>query len=98
MICEYMLVREAGKKVAPSWVEDGGYFYDPDDFTMIGWVSDEGVRDWYVPDTVIELTIDSLKARVINIHNRYNMTDAEGNIMSSAQVEAVVDAWVASRS
>lgn len=98
MICEYMLVREAGKKVAPSWVEDGGYFYDPDDFTMIGWVSDEGVRDWYVPDTVIELTIDSLKARVINIHNRHNMTDAEGNTMTSAQVEAVVDAWVASRS
>jgi len=97
MICEYMLVREAGKKMAPSWLDDGGYFIDPDTFTMVGWVQDEGVRDWYVPDTVIELTPASLKARVIEIHNRYNMTDAEGNVLTSAQVEAIVDAWVSAR-
>jgi len=98
MICEYMLVREAGRKVAPSWIEDGGYFYDPDNFTMVGWVSDEGVRDWYVPDTVLELTPTSLKARVGDIHSRHNMTDGEGNVLTTAQVEAIVDAWIAARS
>jgi hypothetical protein len=98
MICEYMLVREAGKKVAPSWVEDGGYFLDPDNFTMVGWVSDLGVRDWYVPDTVVELTPTALQARVADIHSRHNMTDEEGNAMTTAQVEAIVDAWVAARS
>ena len=37
MIIEYMLIREMDRKRAPSWVEDGGYFMDPDDKTMIGW-------------------------------------------------------------
>lgn len=97
MICEYMFIREAGKKVAPSWIADGGYFQDPDDFTLIGWTPDLGVRDWYVPDTVIELSPATLKTRVLGIHARYPMQDAEGATLSTADVEALVDAWVAEK-
>ena len=97
MICEYMFIREAGKKLAPSWIADGGYFQDPDDFTLIGWTPDQGVRDWYVPDTVVELTADELKARLTSIHARYPMTDGEGVELTIAQVEALADEWIAQR-
>jgi hypothetical protein len=97
MIIEYMLVREAGKKLAPSWVEDGGYFMDPDDKTLVGWSPDLADRDYYVPDTVIELSRAGLIARVMGIHSRYPMQkpDDNGNMVpaTDADIEAMVNAW-----
>lgn len=93
MILEYMLIREAGVKLAPSWVEDGGYFQNPDDFTMVGWTPDEGSRDYYVPDTVVVLTREGVVARQQAIHAKYPMVDADGNQLTDAQVVAMVNAW-----
>lgn len=93
MILEYMLIREAGVKVAPSWVEDGGYFYNPDDFTMVGWSPNEGSRDYYVPETVVVLTRESLLARQLAINSKYPATDVDGSSLSDAQIAEQVNNW-----
>ena len=93
MILEYMLIREAGAKRAPSWVEDGGYFSNPDNNTMVGWSPDLANRDYYVPDSVTELTRAELKTRVRGIDSNYPRLDEEGNELSDSAVDAIVDAW-----
>tara|TARA_R110000868_G_scaffold4647_4_gene28898 strand:+ start:370 stop:684 length:315 start_codon:yes stop_codon:yes gene_type:complete len=97
MIIEYMLIREMDRKRAPSWVEDGGYFMDPDDKTMIGWSPDLTDRDYYVPDSVIELNRAGLVARVQDINTRYpgQKLDESGAMvpMTDADIAATVNAW-----
>ena len=93
MILEYMLIRESGAKRAPSWVEDGGDFLNPDDNTMVGWSPNLADRDYYVPDSVTELTRAELKTRVRSIDSNYPMLDIEGNELSDSAVDAIVDAW-----
>ena len=93
MILEYMLIREAGAKRAPSWVEDGGYFVNPDNNTMVGWSPNLADRDYYVPDSVTELTRAELKTRVRSIDANYPMLDDEDNELSDSAIDAIVDAW-----
>lgn len=97
MIIEYMLVREMDRKRAPSWVEDGGYFTDPDNKTLVGWSPDLADRDYYVPDTVVELTRAGLIARVQDINSRYpgQKPDENGDMVpvTDADIAAMVDAW-----
>jgi hypothetical protein len=93
MILEYMLIREAGAKRAPSWVEDGGYFLNPDDNTIVGWSPDLADRDYYVPDSVTELTRAELKTRVLDIDSRYPFLDGDGNELTDAEVNSLVDSW-----
>jgi hypothetical protein len=93
MILEYMLIREAGAKRAPSWVEDGGYFSNPDNNTIVGWSPDLADRDYYVPDSVTELTRAELKTRVRGIDANYPMLDDEENELSDSAIDALVDAW-----
>ncbi len=93
MILEYMLVREAGAKLAPSWVEDGGYFLNPDNNTMVGWSPDLADRDYYVPDSVTELTRAQLKTRVRGIDADHPMLDIDGNELTDSAIDALVDAW-----
>lgn len=93
MILEYMLIRESGAKRAPSWVEDGGYFVNPDNNTMVGWSPNLADRDYYVPDSVTELTRAELKTRVRSIDANYPMLDNEDNELSDSAIDAIVDAW-----
>jgi hypothetical protein len=74
-------------------VENGGYFTDPDNNTLIGWSPDLANRDYYVPDSVVDLTRAELKTRVRDIDTRYPMLDIDGNELSDASVDALVDAW-----
>lgn len=93
MIIEYMLIREAGKKLAPSWIEDGGYFYDPDDFTLVGWSPDLGARDYYVPDSVVVLTRDTLMTRALSINARHPAYTPDRTLLTDEQVAAQVNGW-----
>jgi hypothetical protein len=93
MIIEYMLVRELDRKRAPSWVEDGGYFHDPDNKTLIGWSPDFADRDYYVPDSVTEYDRAGLTGYVMGLHTRYPFQNDDGNNMTDAEVEAMVNAW-----
>jgi len=97
MIIEYMLIREAGKKLAPSWVEDGGYFGNPDDNTLVGWSPDLAGRDYYIPDTVVKLNRAGLIARVLGIntdHPAMELDEDGTSVPVTNQVlTAVVNAW-----
>ncbi len=93
MILEYMLIREMGAKRIPSWVEEGGYFVNPDNNTMVGWSPDLADRDYYIPDSVTGLTRAELKTRMHGINDNYPMLDDEGNELPDSDIDAIVDTW-----
>ena len=109
-IIEYKLhpIPQGGMKI-PDFVDDGGYWQNPDDFTLIGTVPD-GV-EYYVPDTVTTYTLAELQARQRAIHAKYPMkktnykgqpyNEANGeplDDMTDDEVNAKVKAWVDARS
>jgi hypothetical protein len=66
-IVEYMLNRnEQGHKIVPPFIIDGGHWWNPADFTMVGWIEDQ--RDYYVPDSIIVLTKEQFAARMLAMH------------------------------
>ena len=98
-IIEYKLhpIPRGGMKI-PDFVTDGGYWQNPDDFTLIGTVP-SGV-EYYVPDTVTTYTLAELQARQRAIHAKYPMKkepDRDEN-MTDDEVNAAIEAWVDARS
>lgn len=89
MIIEYKLQMSPGGMTTPYWVLSGGYFYNPDDFSLVGTTQDDAVREFYLPDTVVHLTRATLKERQLGI-NALHPTDPP---TSNEQIEAEVDAW-----
>lgn len=69
-IIEYKLHRVGprGQKQAPDWVEDGGYWGNGADHTMVGWVAAEADREHWIPDTVTELSRADFITRQQGIH------------------------------
>ena len=85
----------------PSWVENGGHFYNPDNYTFISANSD--VSEFYVPDTVVLYDKPELKARVLAIHAKYPLhrpvpSTGLTEEMTNEEVEAHVDEWVTTNS
>jgi hypothetical protein len=102
MIIEYKMVREQDQTRTPSWVLDGGYFQNPDDFTLVGTTQDDGVREFYLPDTVVTLTRQQLIDRVLAIHALYPMQKMDplgGSLgaMTDAEVTSMVNFWCDAR-
>ena len=97
-IIEYKLhpIPQGGMKV-PDFVTDGGYWNNPDDFTLIGTVPD-GV-EYYVPETVTTYTLAELQARQRAIHAIYPMkvSPNDDTEMNDTQVNAAIKAWVDAR-
>jgi|TARA_R100000353_G_C6389969_1_gene164469 nitric oxide reductase large subunit len=102
MIIEYKMHMTAGGMRTPEWVEDGGYFLDTTENTMVGWSPDEADREYYIPDTVTELTATELETKVLAQHtaNKYQKTNDDGTTsdMTNAEVKTMVSDWVAARS
>ena len=98
-IIEYKLhPTQRGMKI-PDFVTDGGHWYNPDDFTLIGAVP-SGVQ-YYVPDTLTTYTLAELQARQRAIHAKYPMKvygNLDGDDMTDDQVNTAVEAWVDARS
>ncbi len=97
MIIEYKLDAGPHGMTIPSWVKDGGYYRDPDDFTMVGWTND-APREFKVPDSVTVLDKAALTTRVLNIHSRYPLTriNDEGTSevnMTTEEVTSQVSTW-----
>ena len=98
-VVEYKL-HKVGKNAmrAPDWVEDGGYWLNPADHTMVGWVANEADREYYVPDTVVELTRAEFIARLKTMHAANAFTNesepgAEPTAMTEAEVETMAGNW-----
>ena len=82
----------------PSFITNGGHWYNDD--KMISIEPDED-PEYYVPDTVKVFTADQLKERQVAVHAAapYKVMDSNGqptaDDMTNAQVETMVDEWVA---
>ena len=102
MIIEYKMHMTAGGMKAPEWVEDGGYFPNESENTLVGWSPDEADREYYIPDTVTELTATELETKVLAIHtaNKFQKDNDDGTTsdMTNAEVKTMVSDWVAARS
>ena len=82
----------------PEFVEDGGYWRDHSNHTMVGWCVPEADREYWVPDTLTELTKAELVTRCLGIHSSTpykNMTEEgeEGDNMTTEQVTTMVEGW-----
>ena len=88
-----MLVKEGKDIKAPSWVEDGGYFLDNDNKTLVGWTPNLQDRDYYVPDSVVILTRASLFARQKSIVQRYPVVKEDGTLLSEQEIETIINNW-----
>ena len=102
MILEYKMHMTAGGMKSPEWIEDGGYYSKSSDHTVIGWSPDEADREYYIPDTVTELTAAQLETRVLALHEDNPMTKpgaepGEDEEMTTDEVKAQVAAWVSAR-
>ena len=69
-VVEYKLhiVTNKGGLAAPLWIKEGGYHQSPIDNTMVGWIDSD--REYYVPDTVIELSKTNFINRQLAIHSK----------------------------
>ena len=97
-IAEYKLHgNPAGKgMITPGFIQNGGYYRNPDDHTMLGFVDDPA--EYYLPDTLVYLTLAEAKARQLAIHANYPMQQMEEGTgamvdMTNEDVEASMDAW-----
>jgi hypothetical protein len=97
-IVEYLLHRnEQGHKIVPPFIIDGGHWWNPVDFTMVGWIDD--VRDYYVPDTLIILSKEEFANRLLSMHNvnplmaESQSPEAEPTPMTNEQVIDIANEW-----
>jgi hypothetical protein len=98
-IIEYKLHPSPHGMKVPEFVTDGGYWQNPDDFTLIGTVP-SGV-EYYVPDTVTTYTLAELQERQRAIHAKYPMQvspEPDSGDMTDDQVNAAIKEWVDGRS
>lgn len=95
MILEYKmnisLINNKKSVHTPFWVENGGYFFNPDNKTLIGFSPTASNREYKIPDVIIRLTSNELDARVQGIHNLYPMKDEDGNTLITAEVTTLVN-------
>jgi len=92
MIIEYKLDAGPFGMICPLWVKDGGYYRDPDSFTMVGW-TDDAPREFKLPETVTTLNKAALTTRVLDIHSRHTFIDEDGEDMTTDEVTAMVSTW-----
>ena len=101
-VVEYKMhiVTNKGGATAPLWVEDGGYHSSPIDQTKVGWVLAEANREYYVPDTVTELSKTDLINRQLAIHAVQpigGMRESDGEevmyTLDSAGVTSEIGTW-----
>ena len=82
----------------PTFITNGGHWFNND--RMIS-IEADGETEYYVPDTVKVLDAAGLKARQVAVHAAapYKVLDADGqptaDDMTNAQVETMVDEWIA---
>ena len=85
----------------PSFITNGGQFYNPADHTMIAGEPD--TTEYYIPDSITVYTVAELKTRMLTMHGvtpyqKMGATPADMEDMTDAEVETMVDDWVTANS
>ena len=102
---EYKLDMGPGGMHAPYWVDDGGYWGNSADHTMIGATRDN--QEFKIPDTVTKLTAAELETRQLTIHAAYptpKYAEVDGDLrptgenLTEAEVRTQIQEWVTSHS
>tara|TARA_Y100001951_G_C11120507_1_gene172498 strand:- start:72 stop:380 length:309 start_codon:yes stop_codon:yes gene_type:complete len=98
---EYKLDAGPGGMHTPYWVDDGGYWGNPDNHTMIGATRDS--QEFKIPDTVTKLTAAELETRQLAIHAAHPMIKQDevgvpGDTMTEAEVRTQIQNWVTAHS
>lgn len=84
---------------APDFIDDGGYWSNPADNTMVGWVLPEADREYYVPDTITELSRADFITRLKTMHaanafqNEAANPGEDATDMTEAEVETMAGDW-----
>ena len=91
-ILEYKLHASANGMLCPPFIENGGYWSNPDDYTLIGVAPDP--NEYYIPDTVTKLPLAEVKTRQLAIHAKYQMrSHPEDKHMTNSELETMIDNW-----
>ena len=98
---EYKLDMGPGGMHTPYWVDDGGYWGNSANHTMIGCTRDN--QEHNIPDTVTKLTAAELETRQLAIHaatpmKKQEVDDFNTTNMTDAEVRTAVQAWVTQHS
>ena len=85
----------------PSFITNGGQFYNPADHTMIAGEPD--TTEYYIPDSITVYTVAELKTRMLTMHaasafQKMGNTPQDMEDMTDAEVETMVDDWVTANS
>lgn len=102
-IVEYKRHLVSGVVQDPEFIISGGVFINPTNATWVGKILDEADRPYYVPDSIVELTRQELIDRQLALQAIYPLTrksdpnnpESESVPLTSDEVIAVVDAWIA---
>ncbi len=79
----------------PEWVIKGGYFYDRDTDTYMGFVLESSERNYYIPDTVTFMTQEEAIQRVKDIHATYPwLKSKDENLNRVYKTEEEIVTWV----
>ena len=99
---EYKLEAGPGGMHAPYWVDHGGHWYNPDNYTFIGATRDN--QEFKIPDTVTKHTAAELETRQLTIHAAHPTPkfaeDADGHPkltgenLTEAEVRTQIQEWV----
>lgn len=92
MIIEYKLHISSAGMTTPEWVVDPGYFYNPENFSLVGIALNDSVREYYLPDSVYVLTRQTLIDRQLAINTLYPTDPPTPDSEVIAQVNAWCDA------
>ena len=99
---EYKMDAGPGGMHTPYWIDDGGYWGNSADHTMIGATRDN--QEFKIPDTVTKLTAAELETRQLAIHaahpqKKYAEVDGDlrhtGENLTEAEVRTQIQEWVA---
>jgi hypothetical protein len=92
MIVEYKLnIDMFGNTYHPAYIKDHAY-YDSTTKTFVGYILPESERDYWVPDTLVELTEEELVQRVLN--GEISRQRMPGNItLTNEELEDEARSW-----
>ena len=83
-------------KTVPSWVTNGGHWFDQDSETMIAIVPDDNI-----PEGAKTYTLEELQARQRGIQARYPVLvshfDKDSGNMTDDQINTMIEDWVDNR-
>ena len=98
---EYKMDMGPGGMHAPYGIDDGGYWGNSANHTLIGATRDN--QEFKIPDTVTKLTAAELETRQLVIHAATPMTKTNddgttGDTMTEAEVRTSIQNWVTANS